>query len=199
MYFFKPVIDFLLALFSLIVFLPLLIITYLLLLIALKGNPLFFQIRPGYKAKPFKIVKFRTMTNERDSNGELLPDEQRLTGFGKFIRKTSLDELPQLINVIKGDLSLIGPRPLLMSYIPIYSIEQSRRHDVKPGITGWAQVNGRNAISWTRKFELDIEYVDNVSLLMDVKVIFMTIKKVLLRDDINSDNHATMEMFNGAN
>nr|WP_321451521.1 sugar transferase [uncultured Carboxylicivirga sp.] len=196
---FKPLIDFTLSLIALIVFSPLFVIIYLVLWVGLKGNPLFFQVRPGYKAKPFKIIKFRTMTNERDANGELLPDEQRLTALGKFVRKTSLDEIPQLINVLKGDVSLIGPRPLIMSYIPLYSAEQARRHDVKPGITGWAQVNGRNAISWTRKFELDIEYVDNVSFLMDMRILFLTIKKVLVSDGINSDTHATMEAFTGNN
>nr|WP_319398904.1 sugar transferase [uncultured Carboxylicivirga sp.] len=197
--FFKPLMDFTLSLTALIVFSPLFVIVYLVLWVGLKGNPLFFQVRPGYKAKPFKIIKFRTMTNERDANGELLPDEQRLTALGKFVRKTSLDEIPQLINVLKGDVSLIGPRPLIMSYIPLYSAEQARRHDVKPGITGWAQVNGRNAISWTRKFELDIEYVDNVSFLMDMRILFLTIKKVLVSDGINSDTHATMEAFTGNN
>ncbi len=191
--------DFVLSLIALIVFSPLFVIVYVVLWVGLKGNPLFFQVRPGYKTQPFKIIKFRTMTNQRDANGELLPDEQRLTALGKFVRKTSLDEIPQLINVLKGDVSLIGPRPLIMSYIPLYSAEQVRRHDVKPGITGWAQVNGRNAISWTRKFELDIEYVDNVSFLMDVRILFLTIKKVLISDGINSDTHATMEAFTGNN
>lgn len=159
----------------------------------------FFQERPGKDGEIFKVVKFKTMTDERDSNGELLPDEKRLTKVGRFVRSTSIDELPQLWNVFKGDMSLIGPRPLLVQYLPLYSPEQARRHEVRPGITGWAQCHGRNAISWQKKFELDVWYVDHISFLTDCKVILTTIKKVLGRDDINSATSATMEVFNGNN
>ena len=159
----------------------------------------FFQERPGYNAKIFKVIKFKTMTDERDSDGKLLPDEQRLTKVGKFVRSTSIDELPQLINVFKGDMSLIGPRPLLVQYLPLYSPEQARRHEVRPGISGWAQCHGRNAISWKEKFELDVWYVDHCTLWTDIQVIFITIKNVLLRKDINSATAATMEAFNGKN
>ena len=159
----------------------------------------FFQERPGKDAKIFKVIKFKTMTDERDAEGNLLPDEQRLTKVGKFVRSTSIDELPQLINVLKGDMALIGPRPLLPQYLPLYSPEQARRHEVRPGISGWAQCHGRNQISWTEKFKLDVWYVDHVSLITDLKVIFITIKKVLFREDINSDNDATMEDFDGTN
>ncbi len=159
----------------------------------------FFQERPGKGGKIFRVVKFKTMTDERDANGKLLPDEIRLTKVGKFVRSTSLDELPQLWNVLKGDMSLIGPRPLLVQYLPLYSSEQARRHDVRPGITGWAQCHGRNAISWKKKFELDVWYVDHISFITDCKVILTTIKKVLGREDINSATAATMEPFNGNN
>ncbi len=159
----------------------------------------FFQERPGKDGKIFRVVKFKTMTDERDANGNLLPDAQRLTKVGKFVRSTSIDELPQLWNVFKGDMSLIGPRPLLVQYLPLYSKEQARRHEVRPGITGWAQCHGRNAISWQKKFELDVWYVDHVSFITDCKVIMTTIKKVIARDDINSATSATMEAFNGHN
>lgn len=159
----------------------------------------YFQDRPGKDAKIFKIIKFKTMTDECDAEGKLLPDEQRLTKVGKFVRSTSLDELPQLFNVIKGDMSLIGPRPLLPQYLPLYTTEQMRRHEVRPGITGWAQVHGRNTISWTEKFKMDVWYVDHVSFCIDLKVIFITIKNVLKRKDINSATAATMEAFNGNN
>lgn len=159
----------------------------------------FFQERPGKDGKIFKVVKFKTMTDERDAEGHLLPDAQRLTKVGRFVRSTSIDELPQLWNVFKGDMSLIGPRPLLVQYLPLYSTEQARRHEVRPGITGWAQCHGRNAISWTKKFELDVWYVDHISFLTDCKVILTTIKKVLGREDINSATAATMEPFNGNN
>ena len=159
----------------------------------------FFQERPGKDAKIFKVIKFKTMTDERDAEGNLLPDEQRITTVGKFVRSTSIDELPQLINVLKGDMALIGPRPLLVQYLPLYSPEQARRHEVRPGISGWAQCHGRNAISWTEKFKLDVWYVDHVSLITDLKVIFITIKNVLMRKDINSATSATMEYFNGNN
>lgn len=159
----------------------------------------FFQERPGKDGKIFKVVKFKTMTDERDAEGHLLPDAQRLTKVGRFVRSTSIDELPQLWNVFKGDMSLIGPRPLLVQYLPLYSTEQARRHEVRPGITGWAQCHGRNAISWTKKFELDVWYVDHISFMTDCKVILTTIKKVLGREDINSATAATMEPFNGNN
>lgn len=159
----------------------------------------FFQQRPGKDGKIFKVVKFKTMTDERDKDGKLLPDEKRLTKVGRFVRSTSIDELPQLWNVLKGDMSLIGPRPLLVKYLPLYSQEQARRHEVRPGITGWAQCHGRNAISWTKKFELDVWYVDNISFLTDCKVVLSTLKKVVFREDINSATSATMEAFNGHN
>lgn len=163
------------------------------------GKPIFFrQQRPGLNGKIFKIYKFRTMTNERDENNMLLPDEQRLKGLGKFIRSTSLDELPQLFNVLLGDMSFVGPRPLLIEYLSLYTLEQSRRHDVKPGITGWAQVNGRNAISWDEKFELDVWYVENQSFLLDLKILWLTFLKVVKRSDISSSTHSTMEKFKGS-
>lgn len=166
----------------------------------IEGLELFFtQERPGQYGKIFKVIKFKTMTDERDENGDLLPDEKRLTKIGKFIRSTSVDELPQLFNVLKGDMSLIGPRPLLPQYLPLYSKEQARRHEVRPGITGWAQVNGRNAISWTKKFELDVWYVDHCSFLLDLKIIFLTVKKVFVREGISSDTSVTMEPFTGNN
>ncbi len=162
------------------------------------GSPVFFsQIRPGKDGRPFKLVKFRTMKDTVDENGILLPDKDRLTSFGKFLRSTSLDELPELWNVIKGDMSLVGPRPLLMEYLPLYSKEQSRRHDVKPGITGWAQINGRNAISWDEKFKLDVWYVDNQNFWLDLKILFLTVRRVLARESISADNHATAEPFKG--
>ena len=165
-----------------------------------KGTGAFFtQPRPGKGGIIFKVIKFKTMTDERDSEGDLLPDAKRLTKVGKFVRSTSIDELPQLINVLKGDMALVGPRPLLVQYLPLYSAEQSRRHEVRPGITGWAQCNGRNAISWSEKFRLDVWYVDHCTLWTDIKVIFITIKKVFFRSDINSSTCATMEMFNGSN
>ena len=199
-HFFKRVIDFTLALIALLVIWPILLIIYIWLTIANKGaGALFYQERPGLHGKIFKVIKFKTMTDERDANGELLPDEARLTKVGTFVRSTSIDELPQLINVLKGDMALIGPRPLLVQYLPLYSKEQMRRHEVRPGISGWAQCHGRNQISWTEKFKLDVWYVDNISLMTDLKVIFMTIKKVLFREDINSDNDATMEDFDGTN
>ena len=168
--------------------------------IANKGaGALFYQERPGLHGKIFKVIKFKSMTDERDAEGKLLPDAVRLTKVGRFVRSTSIDELPQLINVLKGDMALIGPRPLLPQYLPLYSKEQMRRHEVRPGISGWAQCHGRNAISWTEKFKLDVWYVDHLSIKTDFKVIFITIKKVLCREDINSDNDATMEDFDGTN
>lgn len=197
--FFKRLIDFSLSLIGLILISPVLIVVAIWLTIANKGSAFFFQDRPGKDETIFKVVKFKTMTDEKDSSGNLLPDDKRLTTVGKFVRSTSLDEIPQLINVLKGDMSLIGPRPLLPQYLPLYSKEQARRHEVRPGITGWAQVNGRNAISWTRKFELDVEYVDNISLAMDMKIIFATVKKVFVREGISQEGQATMEYFNGKN
>ena len=162
------------------------------------GKPFFFQVRPGRQSKLFTVIKFKTMNDRRGADGELLPDAVRLTSFGKFVRKTSLDEIPQLLNVIKGDMSLIGPRPLLVEYLPLYNEVQLRRHDVRPGITGWAQVNGRNAISWERKFELDVWYVEHLSWLLDLKIVFLTVFKVFKSEGITSDTSATMEKFNGS-
>lgn len=199
-HFFKRVIDFTIALVALLLIGWFLALVAICLHFANKGaGAFFFQERPGKDGKIFKVIKFKTMTDERDANGELLPDEARLTKVGTFVRSTSIDELPQLINVLKGDMALIGPRPLLVQYLPLYSKEQMRRHEVRPGISGWAQCHGRNQISWTEKFKLDVWYVDNISLMTDLKVIFITIKKVLFREDINSDNDATMEDFDGTN
>ena len=199
-HFFKRFFDFWISLIALICISPILIIVTILLHFANKGaGAFFFQERPGKDGKIFKVIKFKTMTDERDASGNLLPDADRLTRVGTFVRSTSIDELPQLINVLKGDMALIGPRPLLVQYLPLYSKEQMRRHDVRPGISGWAQCHGRNQISWTEKFKLDVWYVDHLFLLTDLKVIFITIKKVLFREDINSDNDATMEDFNGTN
>lgn len=198
--YFKRGIDFVIVLSVLLVIWPILLVIYIWLTVANNGaGALFFQERPGKDAKVFKIIKFKTMTDERDAEGNLLPDEQRLTKIGRFVRSTSIDELPQLINVLKGDMALIGPRPLLVKYLPLYSKEQARRHEVRPGITGWAQCHGRNAISWTKKFELDVWYVDNVSLWTDIKVILVTLKKVMCRSDISSATSATMEAFDGTN
>lgn len=199
-YFFKRFLDFWISLIAIICICPILIVVTIWLYFANKGAGAFFtQERPGKDGKIFKVIKFKTMTDERDAEGNLLPDEMRLTKVGKFVRSTSIDELPQLINVLKGDMALIGPRPLLVQYLPLYSKEQARRHEVRPGISGWAQCHGRNAISWTEKFKLDVWYVDHVSLLTDLKVIFITIKNVLMRKDINSATAATMEAFNGNN
>lgn len=183
----------------LIILSPLLIIASILLFLANKGNPFFIQERPGKSGKIFKIVKFKTMTNEKDVDGNLLPDSQRLTTIGKFIRKTSLDELPQLWNVLIGDMSIIGPRPLLPHYLPIYTSHQYKRHLVRPGITGWAQVNGRNAISWAQKFEYDVWYVQNISFWVDFQILLKTVQKVLVSEGINAENMATTEPFNGNN
>lgn len=198
--FFKRVIDFVIVLTALLLIWPILLVITIWLHFANKGaGAFFFQERLGKNGKIFKVIKFKTMTDERDAEGNLLPDAERLTKVGKFVRSTSIDELPQLINVLKGDMALIGPRPLLVQYLPLYSKEQARRHEVRPGITGWAQCHGRNAISWTEKFKLDVWYVDHVSLITDIKVIFITIKKVLFREDINSATSATMEYFDGTN
>ena len=199
-HFFKRVFDFIIALVALLLIGWFLVLVAVWLHFANKGTgAFFFQERPGKDGKIFKVIKFKTMTDERDANGELLPDEARLTKMGTFVRSTSIDELPQLINVLKGDMALIGPRPLLPQYLPLYSKEQMRRHEVRPGISGWAQCHGRNAISWTEKFKLDVWYVDHCSLLTDLKVIFITIKKVLVRDGISAEGQATMEAFNGKN
>ena len=198
--FFKRFFDFWIALIALICISPILIVVTIWLHFANKGaGAFFFQERPGKDAKIFKVIKFKTMTDERDENGALLPDEQRLTKVGQFVRSTSIDELPQLINVLKGDMALIGPRPLLVQYLPLYSKEQARRHEVRPGISGWAQCHGRNAISWKQKFEYDVWYVDHVSLLTDLKVIWITIQKVIKRDGISGEGEATKEAFNGLN
>ena len=196
--FFKRFLDFWISLVALIMLAPVLLALTLWLHFANKGAGAYFlQERPGKDGKIFRIIKFKTMTDERDAQGRLLPDEQRLTKIGQFIRSTSMDELPQLLNVLKGDMALIGPRPLLVQYLPLYSKEQARRHEVRPGITGWAQVNGRNAIGWTEKFKLDVWYVDHVSLMTDMKILFLTIAKVLHRDGISEMGHATMGAFEG--
>ena len=198
--FFKRLIDFLIVFGVLLVIWPILLFITLWLHFANKGaGAFFFQERPGKGGKIFKVIKFKTMTDERDAYGNLLPDADRLTNVGRFVRSTSIDELPQLINVLKGDMALIGPRPLLPQYLPLYSKEQARRHEVRPGITGWAQVNGRNAISWTKKFELDVWYVDHCSFLLDLQIFFLTIKKVFIREGISQEGQATMEFFNGHN
>jgi lipopolysaccharide/colanic/teichoic acid biosynthesis glycosyltransferase len=201
-HFFKRFLDFWIALIALICISPILLVVTIWLHFANKGaGAFFFQERPGKNAKIFKVIKFKTMTDERDAEGNLLPDAERLTKVGKFVRSTSIDELPQLINVLKGDMALIGPRPLLVQYLPLYSKEQARRHEVRPGISGWAQCHGRNAISWTEKFKLDVWYVDHLSLMTDLKVILITIKKVLFKEDINQEGGewATMDPFNGSN
>ena len=195
--FFKRPMDFILSLCAIIVLAPVLLIIAILVRVKLGSPALFKQKRPGLNEKIFTLYKFRTMTDERDENGELLPDEIRLTRFGKLLRSTSLDELPELFNIIKGDMSVVGPRPLLIQYLPLYDDHQKRRHEVRPGLSGHAQVNGRNAISWEDKFSLDVEYVDTVSFIEDWKIIFLTLKKAFLREDINSETAATMEPFKG--
>jgi len=194
----KSLFDKTLALFLIILFSPIYIIVSLLIFFKMGSPILFRQKRPGYKEKIFGIYKFRTMTNEKDEFGNLLPDDKRLVGIGKFIRSTSLDELPQLFNVLKGEMSFVGPRPLLEEYLPLYNQKQKRRHDVKPGITGWAQVNGRNAISWEQKFDYDVWYVDNQSFWLDMKILWLTFLKVVKRSDISSSTSSTMEKFTGS-
>lgn len=194
----KRIFDFTITALGLLLVLPLVAILALLVRSGLGAPVLFRQIRPGRRGKPFMMYKFRTMTDARDASGTLLPDEQRLTPFGRFLRSSSLDELPELINVLKGEMSLVGPRPLLMEYLPLYSPEQFRRHDVLPGITGWAQVNGRNTIGWEEKFRLDVWYVENRSLLLDLKILWMTFYKVFKREGISQDGQATMEKFTGS-
>ncbi|GAA0860163.1 sugar transferase [Aliiglaciecola litoralis] len=194
----KRLIDLLASICGLLVVLPVLIVVTVLIRIKLGSPILFSQLRPGKNGKLFRMYKFRSMTSETDEHGELLPDAQRLTKFGQFLRSASLDELPGLLNVIKGDMSLVGPRPLLPEYLPLYSEHQARRHEVRPGITGWAQVNGRNTLSWEQKFDLDVWYVDNQSLLLDIKIILMTVQKVIRRKDINQQGEATMTKFTGS-
>ena len=195
----KPFLDLLVAFVALLFLSPFLLFFILLLSFANRGNPFFLQKRPGKKGEIFRIIKFKTMTDARDAEGNLLPDSQRLTATGKFVRKTSVDEIPQLINVLKGDMSLVGPRPLLPEYLKLYSPRQQKRHEVRPGITGWAQVNGRNAISWNRKLELDVWYVENLSFIVDLKIIWMTFLKVIKSEGVNTANMATTEPFNGNN
>lgn len=198
-HFIKPLCDKLLALVLLVLLSPVILGAMLLLAIANRGKVFFTQERPGKNEKIFKVIKFKTMNDRTDAEGNLLPDAERLTAVGRFVRSTSIDELPQIFNVLKGDMSFIGPRPLLVQYLPLYTAEQRRRHEVTPGISGWAQVNGRNAISWTRKFELDVWYVDHISLVTDLKVFWLTIYNILRRKDINQAGQATMEPFNGNN
>jgi len=196
-YFFKRILDLIASLFIFILAFPVFIIVFLVLLYSNRGKPFFFQSRPGKNENIFRIIKFKTMNDKKDADGNLLPDAERTTAMGSFVRKTSLDEIPQLLNVIKGDMSLIGPRPLLIKYLPLYNEEQSKRHNVKPGITGWAQVNGRNAISWTEKFKYDVHYVNNLSFALDLKIIILTIKKVFLRDGVNTGSNEMMPAFTG--
>ena len=197
--FIKPVFDFICALIGLLLLSPVFLLVTLLLAIANNGKPFFFQLRPGKNGAIFKIVKFKTMNDKKDNQGKLLSDAERLTKVGAFVRKTSLDEIPQLVNVLKGDMSIIGPRPLLTHYLHLYTDFQNRRHEVKPGITGWAQVNGRNAISWDKKFEYDVWYVEHISFILDLKILFRTVLKVLKSDGINAANAATIEPFQGNN
>ena len=197
--YFKRIIDLLLSFGLLLLTMPIIFIVGTLLVLLNKGNPFFFQDRPGKNEKKIRIIKFKTMTDEKDKSGNLLPDNERITKLGSFIRKTSLDELPQLFNVLTGDMSLVGPRPLLFKYLPLYSKEQKRRHEVTPGITGWAQVNGRNTISWSKKFKLDVYYVDNISLFLDIKILWLTFLKVIKREGVNQSNERPMQPFTGNN
>ncbi len=196
-HFIKRILDIILSFVILVLCSPILIITFILLTIANKGEAFFVQKRPGKHARIFKILKFKSMNDKKGQDGKLLPDSERITKVGQFVRKTSLDEIPQLFNVLKGDMSLIGPRPLLIQYLPLYSEEQRKRHNVRPGITGWAQVNGRNTVPWPRRFELDVWYVNNVSFMLDVKILWLTVLKVIKRDGISSETSATMEFFTG--
>lgn len=195
----KRLLDFLAAFFGLVLLSPIFLIVMISLAFANQGKPFFFQARPGLNKRIFKIIKFKTMNDKKDAEGNLLTDAERLTSIGAFVRKTSLDEIPQLINVLRGDMAIIGPRPLLPQYLSLYNHKQKRRHDVRPGITGWAQINGRNAISWEKKFALDVWYVNNISLILDIKILFLTIKKVVLREGVSQEGQATMEAFNGNN
>jgi lipopolysaccharide/colanic/teichoic acid biosynthesis glycosyltransferase len=196
-FFIKRLADFILSLIAFVIALPIFVLIAVFLFFTNRGEPFFLQSRPGKNAQIFKVIKFKTMNDRRDQAGNLLPDAERLTAIGSFVRRTSLDEIPQLLNVIKGDMSLVGPRPLLVEYLPLYNAEQKRRHDVRPGITGWAQVNGRNAISWQQKFAYDVWYVDNLSFSLDLRIIWMTIMKVFRREGINAEGEATVERFKG--
>ncbi|MFN4364867.1 sugar transferase [Chryseobacterium hispalense] len=198
-FFLKRFFDFIIAFLGLLILSPVFIIVTIGLFFVNEGKPFFFQARPGLNEKVFKIIKFKTMNDKRDTDGNLLQDSDRLTSIGSFVRKTSLDEIPQLINVLKGDMAIIGPRPLLPQYLPLYNESQKRRHEVRPGITGWAQVNGRNAISWAKKFELDVWYIDHVSFALDCKIVLLTFKKVFKKEGINKVGQATTEAFNGNN
>lgn len=195
--FFKPLFDFIFAVLILLILSPIFLLVWLCLTIANNGKPFFYQRRPGKGNRIFTIIKFKTMNDKHDDNGELLPDSQRLTAVGSFVRKSSLDELPQLLNVLKGDMSFVGPRPLLSEYLPLYNAEQRKRHEVKPGITGWAQVNGRNAISWEQKFEFDVWYVTHQSFALDLRILFKTVKKVFKSEGISQDGQVTAERFSG--
>ena len=195
--FIKRILDFILSLIALAVLLPLMLVLMVLGAIKMKGNPFFTQLRPGKDGKIFKLIKFRSMTCEKDKDGNLLPDDVRLTRYGEILRSTSLDELPELLNILKGDMSIVGPRPLLVQYLPLYNEEQRHRHDVRPGLTGWAQVNGRNSITWEDKFRYDVWYVRNISFWLDVKILFLTVKKVFCREGISAEDSATMEDFMG--
>ncbi|MBQ0733115.1 sugar transferase [Aquimarina celericrescens] len=197
--FLKRLLDFIASFTGILLLSPIIIVLIIVLAIVNKGKPFFFQSRPGKKERIFKIIKFKSMNDKKDEHGELLPFEERITGVGKFIRKYSLDEIPQLFNVLKGDMSLIGPRPLLVKYLPLYNDFQKKRHNVRPGITGWAQINGRNTISWEQKFKLDVWYTENISLKVDVKIIILTIKKVIFKEDINSGKNLNMPTFTGNN
>ena len=197
--FFKRLLDFAAAALGILLLSPVLIIVTIGLFVANQGKPFFVQKRPGLHGEIFSILKFKTMTDQKDATGNLLPDSERLTAIGAFVRKTSLDEIPQLFNVLTGNMSLIGPRPLLPQYIPLYNAFQQRRHSVRPGITGWAQVNGRNAISWTQKFEYDVWYTQNISLLLDIKILVLTLKKVVVREGISQEGEVTMDAFKGSN
>lgn len=196
-FYLKRVVDFLVGVCSFVLLSPIFLIVAGLLFFANQGKSFFVQNRPGKDGKVFKVIKFKTMNDRKDSNGNLLPDKERITPLGAFVRRTSLDEIPQLLNVIKGDMSLVGPRPLLVQYLPLYNEYQARRHEVRPGITGWAQVNGRNAISWQQKFNLDVWYVDHISFILDIKILLLTFKKVFVGEGINADGHVTIEPFNG--
>lgn len=197
--FFKRLIDLTVSLLGLIILSPVFVVLTLLLWVDHRGSPFFVQLRPGKNLRPFRVVKFKTMNDRRDAEGNLLPDDDRLTAVGKIVRKTSLDEIPQLLNVIRGDMSLVGPRPLLMEYVPLFSAEQTRRHDVRPGITGWAQINGRNTISWTEKFKYDVWYVDNLSFWLDLKILFITVVKVIKAEGISGNGMLTTNRFDGTN
>jgi lipopolysaccharide/colanic/teichoic acid biosynthesis glycosyltransferase len=197
--FFKRQLDFIFAMVGILVLFPIFIVAFIALYFSNKGQPFFYQERPGRYGNVFKIIKFKTMTDQKDVNGNLLPDNLRITTFGKLVRKTSVDEIPQLINVLRGDMSIVGPRPLRVYYLPLYSKEQNRRHQVRPGITGWAQVNGRNTLSWTQKFQFDVWYVDNLSILLDVKIIFLTVLKIYKTNEVNATEDITMIPFDGKN